>query len=284
MQGVIDPYKILEVQKNFTLDELKHQYKRIAVRVHPDKGGSEYMFNLVTECFKKLMREYKSRTSDKQFFELKNTFDRTKHSPISSSDLKNTNNFNVKKFNILFEQNKIKDIHDNGYDDWYKQDIPTSQAIPEFRGTTKEAFNKHFDRHVAINKTKELTKYNEPEAMWYSKIPCTELGTIIIDDYSGDNTTLKKLNYSDLKIAHSTSRIIDPSSVNRKEYQNVDELQHDRGNISYEMNDIEKIKYLKRMKMQEESEKKRLLNLQHQDNMYEQHFNKMHSLLQQVMR
>ena len=61
MERGIDPYKILEVSKNFTLDELKQQYKKIAIRVHPDKGGSEYMFNMVTDCFKKLMRGFKRR-------------------------------------------------------------------------------------------------------------------------------------------------------------------------------------------------------------------------------
>ena len=32
-------------------------YKRVAKKCHPDKGGSEELFNLVTLCYKKLYEE-----------------------------------------------------------------------------------------------------------------------------------------------------------------------------------------------------------------------------------
>ena len=35
----IDPYKILQVDKNFTIDILKQKYKQLAIKLHPDKGG-----------------------------------------------------------------------------------------------------------------------------------------------------------------------------------------------------------------------------------------------------
>ena len=39
-----DPYEILGLTKRFTLEELKHNYKRVAKRVHPDRGGNEKLF------------------------------------------------------------------------------------------------------------------------------------------------------------------------------------------------------------------------------------------------
>ena len=59
MNDNIDPYKILNISKNYDLEELKIKYKKIARKVHPDKGGSEQLFNLVTLCYKKLYEEYK---------------------------------------------------------------------------------------------------------------------------------------------------------------------------------------------------------------------------------
>jgi curved DNA-binding protein CbpA len=50
----IDPYKTLGVPRNFTLEQLKTSYKKIALSVHPDKtpGNSDYMFKIVTKCYK----------------------------------------------------------------------------------------------------------------------------------------------------------------------------------------------------------------------------------------
>lgn len=299
MEATIDPYKVLEISKNFTLDELKLQYKRIAVRVHPDKGGSEYMFNLVTDCFKKLLREYKLRTSDKQFFELKGGYDSSSKRDTNSSsytsphnyskmpdeiDVSSPGRFNVKKFNALFEQNRLDQPTDAGYSDWCKKEIDT--VVPEFKGANKEAFNQHFEKHVRANtsSSKHIMKYTEPEAMWSSKIPCTELGVMDIDDFSGENTTLKKLQFTDLKLAHSTSRIVDPSTVNRKEYKSVDDLKRDRGNVVYEMDDDEKRELMRRMRKEEELEKKRLAHMQHMDALYEKHHQKMSNMLQYAMK
>ena len=63
----INPYDILGIHKNFTIEELKDKYKRVAKKTHPDKGGSEELFRLVTLCYKKLYEEYKLKQIDKQF-------------------------------------------------------------------------------------------------------------------------------------------------------------------------------------------------------------------------
>ena len=70
----INPYDILGIHKNFTIEELKDKYKRVAKKTHPDKGGSEELFTLVTLCYKKLYEEYKLKQIDKQFYDLKSGF------------------------------------------------------------------------------------------------------------------------------------------------------------------------------------------------------------------
>jgi curved DNA-binding protein CbpA len=291
MDSNVDPYKVLELQRNFTLEELKHSYKRIAVKVHPDKGGNEYMFNLVTECFKHLMREYKRRTSDLQYGDLKSAFKKAETGGGATpsvrprpNETKGDGRFDVKKFNKMFDDNRLEDVHDTGYEDWYKKE--ETKDAPKFKGGGREAFNMHFEKHTVANaaKNKHIIKYEEPEAYWSTNLPCMELGTSAIADFSGDNTTLKRLNYSDLKLAHSTTRIVDPTTVNRKDYQSIDELKRDRGNVKYEMNEEEQRQYIRRQRAQEDAEYKRRSHLNNKDLEVEKHYNKVHNLLKQTLR
>lgn len=280
MEGNINPYELLEVPKDFSLDQLKQSYKRIAMKVHPDKGGNEYMFNLVTVCFKALMKEYKRRISDKQHNELKQAFQKLSVSQPKQAFM--NERFDINKFNKIFNENKLDDVTDSGYDEWYKNE--KTKEPPKFRGGSREAFNQHFEKHsVKVAPSKHVIKYEEPEAYWKSKLPCTELGVSSVSDFSGDNTSLKRLNFTDLKLAHSTSRIVDPSTVQRDEYNSIDDIKRARGNIQYSMDDATKEKYEKKLRLQEEHERKRLVTQQERDHIIQEHYNKMHNLLKGTM-
>ncbi len=43
-------YDVLLVDRNANLDEIKSAFKRRALQVHPDKGGSKDAFHLVYEA------------------------------------------------------------------------------------------------------------------------------------------------------------------------------------------------------------------------------------------
>jgi len=69
----LDPYKVLNVPKNFTWDQLKKGYKKAALKTHPDKeGGNKMIFDFVTSCFETLAEEYNNRVSNKKHDDLKN--------------------------------------------------------------------------------------------------------------------------------------------------------------------------------------------------------------------
>lgn len=279
----INPYKLLEVSKDFTLDELKASYKRIAIKVHPDKGGSEYMFNLVTECFKQLMREWKKRNSDKQHYDLKSAYTIQTSATYSEPIRRPTSNyeqecFNIEKFNRIFEENRRETITDKGYRDWYVEDI--KEEVPRFKGSSKEAFNNHFEKYVKpTNIAKDIVKYTEPEPLVSTKVQYTELGKGI-DDFSGENMSLKRLNFMDLKLAHTTSRIGDPDIIKqRRLYTSIDELKRDRGNIKYTMTPEEEREYIRKQNLEREMEAKREKMIKQQDDEIEQHYNKVHRLL-----
>jgi hypothetical protein len=254
----------------------------MALIMHPDKqGGNDYMFKMLTVCYKTLVKEYNKKVTDRQFNELKK--DSQKHVQTytpSTGDPKKS--FNIDKFNNIFEENKLPDsAKDTGYDDWLKTaDADTKKA--KFKGKfTHTAFNEQFDKIAQTEKSKHLVKYKEPEAMFTGKkIQYTELGMDNTDDFSGDNLSRKSLNYMDLKIAHTTSRIVDPKTVkNRKTYNTIGEVEADRADIKYNMSEKELRDHQLRKKYEELKEKQRIDNLNKYDEKSFEHFERVNMLM-----
>lgn len=71
LPATINPYDVLGVGPNFTFDELKQAYRRAARLAHPDKGGTQKLFEIVTDCFRQLAEEYKFRQGGRQHHDLK---------------------------------------------------------------------------------------------------------------------------------------------------------------------------------------------------------------------
>lgn len=274
---------MLGVPKNFTPDQLRAAYKKMALVMHPDKqGGNDYMFKLLTGCYKQLVKEYNKRITDRQFHELKAESQRTTQNyapPVAPVDSKR---FNIERFNQVFEQNRLSDkVADSGYNDWLRTGDDGREA-PKFNGKfTSKAFNEQFEKTNKGEPSKHLIKYAEPEPMFAGKkIQYTELGVDNLDDYSGDNLSRKNLNYMDLKIAHTTSRIVDPSTVgNRKQYKSIGDVEADRANVAYTMSDAEMREYQARKKAEELREKQRVQNLNAYDRRTLEHYEQVNRLM-----
>jgi len=54
MNCKIDYYKILELNKQYSLEEIKKSYKKLAVKHHPDKGGNPEHFKNISEAYQVL--------------------------------------------------------------------------------------------------------------------------------------------------------------------------------------------------------------------------------------
>jgi curved DNA-binding protein CbpA len=286
----IDPYKVLNVPRTYNLEQLKEAYKSMALKVHPDKGGSEYLFNLVTACYKALFRKYKARESDKQYMELKSDFE--KHVTSSSQARRNVSleqggmdsRFDISKFNHVFQENKSADVTDNGYLDFLRATPEAVDTQNPLKGKklSNEAFNEHFERATQKQPpSKMIIKYKEPEPLPAKKsVAFTELGIDKIEDFSGDNTSRGDLHYMDLKIAHTTSRIVDPRTVGaRPQYKNINDIENDRSKVSYTMSDKEVRYYELKRKKEEEREKQRQAILQNKDNEAAIQFERLHKLM-----
>jgi len=63
------PYDILGVSKNASIDEIKSQYRRLALRFHPDKNKSKYSeadFKEITKAYEILCDPIKRESYDKE--------------------------------------------------------------------------------------------------------------------------------------------------------------------------------------------------------------------------
>lgn len=272
----IDPYEVFNISKNFTWNELKETYRKLAINTHPDKpGGNKDIFNIITHCFEKLALEYKKRESDLSHAELKKQssdfFDKIVSNKMPHPSIVNmnrdrdgdSNNAELfsQKFNRNFEKCKVYDDEmEFGYgknmeeSSKIREDIKIDKVIKKNKIDNK-SFNDIFNSKVPINK--QLVKYQEPEPLLLAKsLQFTELGNKRPDDYS--SSSVKKTNslsYSDYMKAHEGTRLIDTSIIkDMKEFKNVEEYELYRDTKAKVELSAKELKQQEHKKLREEKE------------------------------
>ena len=305
----IDPYEVLGVSKNFQWDELKSSYKRIAKLVHPDKGGSEILFNTVTECFRKLANEYKAR-EEKTHSELRDgsrQYYQQFHSPpqntsardhvSASRDAKDTVNDQIaetanfiERFNRTFEANRLTEDDDGSSGGYGAKMVASTGKVREdfniprvMKKYDSNAFNKVFDAVTLPNST-EVIRYVEPEPLPLAKkIQYTELGKGATDDFSStqEGEGRRSLQYTDYMKAYTTTRLVDPRAVqDRKTYRTVDEYEGARADAFSRPATSEEIAWReKKSRDAEIAERERLERLRERDKRVALHHEKVNRLM-----
>lgn len=285
----INPYEVLNVSKNFTWNELKEAYRKLAINTHPDKqGGNKDLFNIITICFKKLGDELKRREDDKGHHDLKKQSNDFFHKMtnneqahpsevLSPSDIKMT----PTKFNKNFEKCKLYDEEiEFGYGSKMevstkvREDISIEKLIKKNK-IDNESFNNLFNKNVPVNKA--LIKYREPEPLILAKtLQFTELGGKRPDDYSSSIEKNSSLAYTDYMRAHDGTRLVDPSLMkNVKEFKSVDEYEAYRENKAKKVLSARELKAEELKKMKEaKAEEERLERLKVYDKKVEKSYEK----------
>ena len=283
-----DPYKVLNISNDASLDNIKKAYRKLSLVAHPDKGGDPDVFRILTQAYCYLVKKhqktnYRTRTVE--------DFEQEKEEFLDSQrGMRNMHmeesNFKIDKFNNVFDEYKLSDINDDGYGDMMNKDDRKHE--PERYNIEKnkvfgEKFNKNIFNDVFNElKTKEtgsqLVEYKEPEAIVSGRLTYQELGQGKIDDFGNKNIS-SNMGYTDYKQAHTSgSKLINPNHVKIKKYKNVDEMKADRSNISHKMSDADKRKYALKKQKEEEEEEERIRRLEYNDTMTERQFNKLNRL------
>lgn len=287
-----NPYLILNISKNYTHSELKEKYKKYSMITHPDKGGDPEHFNLVTKSYLYLLKALKENLPEKDIIELKNNYNTfiNEQTELPKTNINfNGNNFNINKFNNIFNDFKIKNENDDGYNNFLKNDgideeIEDNNYIFS-ENFNLEVFNKIFNitetkKNKQTSSHKQLIKIEEPLELYNNN--GYELGVDKITDfskgYSYEGYKEKELDYTDIKIAHTTSKLVDESLVSIPEWKNVDDLKQVRNNISYDLSERDKILIEQRKLYKEQQENKRLENIYNNDKIHSENFSKLNKL------
>tara|TARA_B100000405_G_scaffold193719_1_gene135773 strand:- start:8673 stop:9572 length:900 start_codon:yes stop_codon:yes gene_type:complete len=280
----MDPYKVLKVDKNCTVDQLRQAFKRVASQVHPDKGGNEEMFNIVVESYKTIFNTLKGR-NNKDFNQLKNdsqaefnVMKAKKH--VSFKDDLKSEKFQA-KFNRIFDDNRFGDP---SIDDGYGYMMTASSAIREDINVGEKLknfsdFNSVFDNQETINK--EITLYKEPEALVLSKkLSYNELGVDRVDDYSSESNKPSQLAYCDYMKAHTTNKLIDKNHMKKRQgFKNMDDIETKREGQSFALTEEDKRQIEEGIKREKQRERQRAISLKENDRKIEEHFNRVNKLM-----
>jgi curved DNA-binding protein CbpA len=270
MQQTFDPYQVLQLPRNFTLDMLKSQYKKQALQLHPDKNNpmTTTMFQILTSCYKKLLKEHELRQNDKGYNQLKQ-MSHTYMNEQVSTQRQNTElppatpssktKFDPERFNMVFNNNRIKDAYEEGYESWLR---------------SEQAPSKNDNKHVVL--------YKKPEPLPAAsvKLHASELGIERISDFSGQNTSIRNLNYMDLRAAHTTDRLIDEANVlQRSSYRTVNELETARASANLQPTEKDVERMHREQRKNQKLEQRRIERLQNYDRQAEEVFNRVHKLM-----
>ena len=248
-----DPYKILNVSYDASMDDIRSSFKKIVMKVHPDRGGDAEIFNMVKNAYTYLfnLKKTESKVStNRTYADVKKsrTTDSDTKLQLHKSQVERLTN-NGALFNKIYDEHRVKNINDEGYSNYTEEEM---------------------DSMTKNNKTMEVFK--DPEGI---NISCTgpceyeELGKVNNRNF---NSSSIKSGYSDFLDAYREKDITTMQNVRVSEYKNVDDLVKQRGNISHEMDETTKQEYARRERRDQKKASLRQFNLHKQDRMANKNF------------
>ena len=280
----VNPYKILEIPKDYDENMLKQCYMKKAMIMHPDRGGNPSDFKILVKSYKALQKKLEDKKIN-DHNELKNHHDiHLIHENENKFENKKLDkkNFNVNTFNQLYDENRLEDkFTDTGYGNWLKKEKEEQVSNINSDNFTNTKFNSEFNKYKSIinnGKSQSLTE-TEPKELLSLKNQdsLTILGRGKVKNYSG---SVNGLGYRDLKDAYENSVLINVDDVDISNRDtDVMYYEKNRENISHEMNDSELERYNRNILLQHKNEEKRINRLQKQDTISGRHHELLHQRL-----
>ena len=280
-----NPWEILGLKMNdYNIANIKKAYKKNALKYHPDKAGSKYqdLFQLITQSYIYLLE----KATDYNLVEEKinKSVDNIDYEDNINQKVENIyinkDNFNINQFNKIFDEYKIPNSFDKGYENLMKEDLQQEDNEIFGQKFNNDIFNSHFNTLKTKKKSNELVNYKDPDALDTSltNLNQTFFGIDDIEDFGSVNTN--GLCYTDYKKAHvDENLLIDANNVKYKTYNSIDQLESDRSKLSHSLSieDKKRYEYLDRKKLEEDSYK--LEKQKKYDQMIENQYSRMNQRL-----
>jgi curved DNA-binding protein CbpA len=278
-----NPLQVLGLDQNINHSErdIKLAYKKLATRYHPDKGGNPEMFKVLTKAYLFLIK----KTSEDNYEEKGHDSLKSHYSTEDTSYTPNEKDFDVGYFNKLFSENKLENIDDDsGYGDWLKQDDISKKKTGNIFNEkfNLDVFNKVFDEldedeHV----DSQIDIYKEPEVLPSTTMDYTEVDYKKSAEYTKNNVLNSKvgIQYTDLKSAHTNTKLINPNKVNIKQYKDVEEYSKVRDTQDFTVTEKDRQIMERQRQMLEDQERERQARVKSRDIQLEQHSNRVSKLM-----
>ena len=141
-----DYYKILDISKNATTEEIKKSYKKLALKYHPDKNRNKKNYN--EEHFKNISEAYQILGDEDNRRKYDSLYNLNKTIELTEEDLS--------KIFGLFK--KPSDLFSDVFNNIPKDYQPITKNIMGYFFEDEEEFNKdlnNFDFNKIINKIKQ---------------------------------------------------------------------------------------------------------------------------------
>jgi hypothetical protein len=212
--------EVLGIQEEVALTEetLKKAYKRMALRAHPDKGGSEEYFEAVTRAYAYLSeiltfmqggkRKTEGSVSREAADHLRGTREQEAKQWEHAEPVRlNAKNLDMNAFNKLFEQTHMPDPDSDGYGDWLKSSDATSG--PKFKGEfNRDVFNRMFDDETkkSRNPSNQLVVHPGQMALTLNPTSGTDLMGERPDSYTAASNS--RFHFTDLRAAYTTDNTV----------------------------------------------------------------------------
>lgn len=235
----INPYKLMDLDQNCSLKDLEKKYKKIAIQVHPDRGGNNDAFQALTKAYLSIKKDLEMKIQDKDFFSLKKNSQIHNNEDYDNAPLGKGEKFNNSIFNQIYEENKLENNNDIGYSNWIKNNTIANEK----NNNKKELFNDKFnlsvfnsvfnDNREIGKKNTQILKYDNPKPISNSNINFMEIDT---DEQKGFTKENKDCNlfYTDYKEAMTNTNNITCNNLSENlKVRDIKSLKKERKNISF---------------------------------------------------
>ena len=209
--------EVLGLEEEVALTEaaLKKAYKRVALKAHPDKGGTEEEFEAITRAHAylgEILLRIKGGRKKEGVVEAPEVLQDSRKDESKQWEMVEPVRLNPKKldmnaFNQMFEQTRIPDPEEDGYGDWLKG-ADTATAGPKFGGKfNRDVFNKAFEEEAAARRARGgEVALRQPEALTLAPMSGVELGRSGGGSYTA--AVGSSMKFTDLKNAYTSENMI----------------------------------------------------------------------------
>lgn len=304
-------FELLGMRANepYTLRDVSKRYRAAALRVHPDRtGGDARQFDELTRAYMLLVEMYKNEQTDRSCHDLREESRRELQAQqpatprqggggggggaqtgLRARIMGSDNAFDAQLFNKIYSENRLSVPTDEGYGDW----LNDASHAAAGRDETPPVFSNKFNLNIfnsAFEQLKDddgacnqqLMKRDAPDALVQyagQNTAFSDLGVEAMDDFSG--TTSGGLTFTDLKQAHTNSKLINAKRVGFTQHRTMEDLEAHRSSLSFDMSPEDTEREARRERVEKDAEMQRRQNVQARDQVITDHHLKMERLLLQ---